>query len=82
MQLKHILKWIYVTFFTENALIFINGKIYICISVFNILSMSLMCPAGVGVSSGGVKYADSAGGFSYEDSGKLLSVASNRFIHW
>jgi len=41
-----------------------------------------LCPAGVGVSSGGVKYADSAGGFSYEDSGKLLSVASNRFIHW
>jgi len=28
MQLKHILKWIYVTFFTENALIFINGTIY------------------------------------------------------
>uniref|UniRef100_A0A673IUA0 Nuclear pore complex protein Nup160-like n=1 Tax=Sinocyclocheilus rhinocerous TaxID=307959 RepID=A0A673IUA0_9TELE len=29
-----------------------------------------------------VLYADSAGGFSYEDSGKLLSVTSNRFIHW
>ncbi|RXN36925.1 nuclear pore complex Nup160 [Labeo rohita] len=37
---------------------------------------------GVGLHSGGVKYADSAGGFSYEDSGKLLSVTSNRFIHW
>uniref|UniRef100_A0A8C1TC12 Nucleoporin 160 n=1 Tax=Cyprinus carpio TaxID=7962 RepID=A0A8C1TC12_CYPCA len=37
---------------------------------------------GVAVHSGGVKYADSAGGFSYEDSGKLLSVTSNRFIHW
>uniref|UniRef100_A0A9J8D3V8 Nucleoporin 160 n=1 Tax=Cyprinus carpio carpio TaxID=630221 RepID=A0A9J8D3V8_CYPCA len=36
----------------------------------------------VGLHSGGVKYADSAGGFSYEDSGKLLSVTSNRFIHW
>uniref|UniRef100_A0A8C1TAD7 Nucleoporin 160 n=1 Tax=Cyprinus carpio TaxID=7962 RepID=A0A8C1TAD7_CYPCA len=36
----------------------------------------------VAVHSGGVKYADSAGGFSYEDSGKLLSVTSNRFIHW
>uniref|UniRef100_A0A8C2ERT1 Nucleoporin 160 n=1 Tax=Cyprinus carpio TaxID=7962 RepID=A0A8C2ERT1_CYPCA len=36
---------------------------------------------GVAVHSGGVKYADSAGGFSYEDSGKLLSVTSNRFIH-
>uniref|UniRef100_A0A8C2HHC3 Nucleoporin 160 n=1 Tax=Cyprinus carpio TaxID=7962 RepID=A0A8C2HHC3_CYPCA len=35
----------------------------------------------VAVHSGGVKYADSAGGFSYEDSGKLLSVTSNRFIH-
>uniref|UniRef100_A0A8C2EYK3 Nucleoporin 160 n=1 Tax=Cyprinus carpio TaxID=7962 RepID=A0A8C2EYK3_CYPCA len=32
------------------------------------------CVAGVAVHSGGVKYADSAGGFSYEDSGKLLSV--------
>uniref|UniRef100_A0A673J4P1 Nuclear pore complex protein Nup160-like n=1 Tax=Sinocyclocheilus rhinocerous TaxID=307959 RepID=A0A673J4P1_9TELE len=37
---------------------------------------------GVGLHSSGVKYADSAGGFSYEDSGKLLSVTSNRFIHW
>ncbi|XP_016394059.1 nuclear pore complex protein Nup160 [Sinocyclocheilus rhinocerous] len=37
---------------------------------------------GVGLHFGGVKYADSAGGFSYEDSGKLLSVTSNRFIHW
>uniref|UniRef100_A0A8C2H8N8 Nucleoporin 160 n=1 Tax=Cyprinus carpio TaxID=7962 RepID=A0A8C2H8N8_CYPCA len=42
----------------------------------------LLCLAGVGLHSGGVKYADSAGGFSYEDSGKLLSVTSNRFIHW
>uniref|UniRef100_A0A8C1LAC8 Nucleoporin 160 n=1 Tax=Cyprinus carpio TaxID=7962 RepID=A0A8C1LAC8_CYPCA len=33
----------------------------------------LLCLAGVGLHSGGVKYADSAGGFSYEDSGKLLS---------
>uniref|UniRef100_A0A8C4HGK3 Nuclear pore complex protein Nup160 n=1 Tax=Dicentrarchus labrax TaxID=13489 RepID=A0A8C4HGK3_DICLA len=31
---------------------------------------------------GGVKFADSAGAFHYEDSGKLLSVTSNRFIHW
>ncbi|KAG9333464.1 hypothetical protein JZ751_011533 [Albula glossodonta] len=31
---------------------------------------------------GGVKYPDSAGGFNYEESGKLLSVTSNRFIHW
>uniref|UniRef100_A0A8C1CD92 Nucleoporin 160 n=2 Tax=Cyprinus carpio TaxID=7962 RepID=A0A8C1CD92_CYPCA len=52
----------------------------------NIRSFSLpyvsLCLAGVAVHSGGVKYADSAGGFSYEDSGKLLSVTSNRFIHW
>ncbi|XP_062403164.1 nuclear pore complex protein Nup160 [Sardina pilchardus] len=31
---------------------------------------------------GGVKCPDSAGGFYYEESGKLLSVTSNRFIHW
>ncbi|XP_072374893.1 nuclear pore complex protein Nup160 [Scyliorhinus torazame] len=30
----------------------------------------------------GVKYSDSAGGFFYEDSGKLQSVTRNRFIHW
>ncbi|XP_028842114.1 nuclear pore complex protein Nup160 [Denticeps clupeoides] len=33
-------------------------------------------------SPGGVKYPDSAGGFYYEESGKLLSVTSNRFIYW
>nr|XP_055048716.1 nuclear pore complex protein Nup160 [Misgurnus anguillicaudatus] len=37
---------------------------------------------GVGAHSGGVKHAESAGGFSYEDSAKLLSVTSNRYIHW
>ncbi|KAK1804685.1 hypothetical protein P4O66_020668 [Electrophorus voltai] len=37
---------------------------------------------GASAPPGGVKYPDSAGGFSYEDSGKLLSVTSNRFIHW
>uniref|UniRef100_A0A7N8X968 Nucleoporin 160 n=1 Tax=Mastacembelus armatus TaxID=205130 RepID=A0A7N8X968_9TELE len=31
---------------------------------------------------GGVKFPDSAGAFHYEESGKLLSVTSNRFIHW
>eukprot|EP00062_Callorhinchus_milii_P024732 gi/632984957/ref/XP_007909410.1/ PREDICTED: nuclear pore complex protein Nup160 isoform X1 [Callorhinchus milii] len=30
----------------------------------------------------GVKYSDSAGGFFYEESGKLQSVTRNRFIHW
>ncbi|XP_069028887.1 nuclear pore complex protein Nup160 [Embiotoca jacksoni] len=38
----------------------------------------------LGVSSlpGGLKFADAAGAFHYADSGKLLSVTSNRFIHW
>ncbi|XP_071318401.1 nuclear pore complex protein Nup160 isoform X2 [Trachinotus anak] len=31
---------------------------------------------------GGLKFPDSAGAFHYEESGKLLSVTSNRFIHW
>uniref|UniRef100_A0A3Q3F1Q6 Nuclear pore complex protein Nup160-like n=1 Tax=Labrus bergylta TaxID=56723 RepID=A0A3Q3F1Q6_9LABR len=31
---------------------------------------------------GGQKFPDSAGAFHYEESGKLLSVTSNRFIHW
>ncbi|XP_047189332.1 nuclear pore complex protein Nup160 isoform X2 [Scophthalmus maximus] len=30
----------------------------------------------------GLKFPDSAGAFHYEESGKLLSVTSNRFIHW
>ncbi|XP_055011189.1 nuclear pore complex protein Nup160 [Boleophthalmus pectinirostris] len=30
----------------------------------------------------GGKFPDSAGAFYYEESGKLLSVTSNRFIHW
>lgn len=38
--------------------------------------------AGVSAPPGGLKYADSAGAFHYEESGKLLSVTSNRFIHW
>ncbi|XP_037539262.1 nuclear pore complex protein Nup160 [Nematolebias whitei] len=37
---------------------------------------------GVSAPPGGLKYADSAGAFHYEESGKLLSVTSNRFIHW
>nr|XP_043873458.1 nuclear pore complex protein Nup160 [Solea senegalensis] len=31
---------------------------------------------------GGLRFPDSAGAFHYEESGKLLSVTSNRFIHW
>ncbi|XP_028287626.1 nuclear pore complex protein Nup160 isoform X2 [Parambassis ranga] len=37
---------------------------------------------GVSALPGGLKFADSAGAFHYEESGKLLSVTSNRFIHW
>ncbi|XP_041851953.1 nuclear pore complex protein Nup160 [Melanotaenia boesemani] len=37
---------------------------------------------GVSPLPGGVKFADGAGAFHYEESGKLLSVTSNRFIHW
>ncbi|KAK2880678.1 nuclear pore complex protein Nup160 isoform X2 [Channa argus] len=31
---------------------------------------------------GGVKFPNCAGAFHYEESGNLLSVTSNRFIHW
>ncbi|KAG1934018.1 nuclear pore complex protein Nup160 [Pimephales promelas] len=62
----------------ERSYIEICGFERETVSRFRHITLNL----GVGVSSGGVKYADSAGGFSYEDSGKLLSVASNRFIHW
>ncbi|KAM6973336.1 nuclear pore complex protein Nup160 [Aplochiton taeniatus] len=37
---------------------------------------------GLEAISGGVKFPDSSGGFHYEESGKLLSITSNRFIHW
>ncbi|XP_078112382.1 nuclear pore complex protein Nup160 isoform X3 [Sander vitreus] len=37
---------------------------------------------GVSALPGGVKFPDSAGAFHYGESGKLLSVTSNRFIHW
>ncbi|GCC39051.1 hypothetical protein chiPu_0023352, partial [Chiloscyllium punctatum] len=38
-------------------------------------------PTGVNAIPG-VKYSDSAGGFFYEDSGRLQSVTRSRFIHW
>lgn len=41
-----------------------------------------LSPPGLRALPGGVKFPDSAGAFHYEDSGKLLSVTSNRFIHW
>ncbi|KAM9377512.1 nuclear pore complex protein Nup160 isoform 2-T2 [Pholidichthys leucotaenia] len=37
---------------------------------------------GVSPLPGGLKFPDSAGAFHYEESGKLLSVTTNRFIHW
>ncbi|KAF1386257.1 hypothetical protein PFLUV_G00092640 [Perca fluviatilis] len=37
---------------------------------------------GVSALPGGVKFPDSAGAFHYGESGKLLSVTSNRLIHW
>lgn len=37
---------------------------------------------GVSAPPGGLKFADSAGAFHYDESAKLLSVTSNRFIHW
>nr|XP_015820477.2 nuclear pore complex protein Nup160 [Nothobranchius furzeri] len=37
---------------------------------------------GVSAPTVGIKFADSSGAFHYEESGKLLSVTSNRFILW
>ncbi|KAM4618869.1 nuclear pore complex protein Nup160 isoform 2-T2 [Polymixia lowei] len=37
---------------------------------------------GLSALPGGVRFPDSSGGFHYEESGKLLSITSNRFIHW
>lgn len=47
-----------------------------------ILLQARVLSAGLSALPGGVKFPDSAGAFHYEDSGKLLSVTSNRFIHW
>ncbi|KAK2494490.1 hypothetical protein MC885_000308 [Smutsia gigantea] len=42
-----------------------------------------VCGVGTGNALiGTVKYSESAGGFYYEESGKLFSVTRNRFIHW
>ncbi|XP_036283000.1 nuclear pore complex protein Nup160 isoform X1 [Pipistrellus kuhlii] len=42
-----------------------------------------VCSAGTAHAvAGAVKYSESAGGFYYVESGKLLSVTRNRFIHW
>lgn len=47
----------------------------------NVLQVCVLS-AGLNALPGSVKFPDSAGAFHYEDSGKLLSVTSNRFIHW
>ncbi|KAM8818629.1 nuclear pore complex protein Nup160 isoform 3-T3 [Rhynchonycteris naso] len=42
-----------------------------------------VCSVGAAnTSAGTVKYSESAGGFYYVESGQLLSVTRNRFIHW
>ncbi|XP_066217650.1 nuclear pore complex protein Nup160 [Saccopteryx leptura] len=42
-----------------------------------------VCSVGTAnTSAGTVKYSESAGGFYYVESGQLLSVTRNRFIHW
>uniref|UniRef100_A0A8C0FXK2 Nucleoporin 160 n=1 Tax=Chelonoidis abingdonii TaxID=106734 RepID=A0A8C0FXK2_CHEAB len=38
--------------------------------------------AGASVGPGAGRYADSAGGFCYQESAQLVSVTRNRFIHW
>uniref|UniRef100_A0AAR2IT13 Nucleoporin 160 n=1 Tax=Pygocentrus nattereri TaxID=42514 RepID=A0AAR2IT13_PYGNA len=52
------------------------------IHIFEPVDQVLCLCAGVSAPPGGVKLPDSAGGFSYEESGTLLSITSNRFIHW
>uniref|UniRef100_A0A8C5F0Q5 Nucleoporin 160 n=1 Tax=Gopherus evgoodei TaxID=1825980 RepID=A0A8C5F0Q5_9SAUR len=42
--------------------------------------LHLAVPAPVGPGAG--RYADSAGGFCYQESAQLVSVTRNRFIHW
>ncbi|KAG6923525.1 nucleoporin 160, partial [Chelydra serpentina] len=37
---------------------------------------------GASVGPGAGRYADSAGGFCYQESAQLVSVTRNRFIHW
>ncbi|XP_030417818.1 nuclear pore complex protein Nup160 isoform X1 [Gopherus evgoodei] len=41
-----------------------------------------LSPPGASVGPGAGRYADSAGGFCYQESAQLVSVTRNRFIHW
>ncbi|XP_036116122.1 nuclear pore complex protein Nup160 [Molossus molossus] len=43
---------------------------------------TVCCVGTANALAGTVKYSESAGGFYYVESGKLLSVTRNRFIHW
>ncbi|XP_060784508.1 nuclear pore complex protein Nup160 isoform X1 [Neoarius graeffei] len=62
----------------ERSFIEICGFERETVSRFRDLTINL----GVSTFPGGGRLADSAGAFSYEESGKLLSLTSNRFIHW
>ncbi|XP_053538114.1 nuclear pore complex protein Nup160 [Ictalurus punctatus] len=62
----------------ERSFIEICGFERETVSRFRDLTINL----GVSATPGGGRLADSAGAFSYEESGKLLSLTSNRFIHW
>ncbi|XP_039392857.1 nuclear pore complex protein Nup160 isoform X2 [Mauremys reevesii] len=41
-----------------------------------------LSPPGASLGPGAGRYADSAGGFCYQESAQLVSVTRNRFIHW
>ncbi|XP_053883898.1 nuclear pore complex protein Nup160 isoform X2 [Malaclemys terrapin pileata] len=41
-----------------------------------------LSPPGASTGPGAGRYADSAGGFCYQESAQLVSVTRNRFIHW
>ncbi|XP_008169917.2 nuclear pore complex protein Nup160 isoform X1 [Chrysemys picta bellii] len=41
-----------------------------------------LSPPGASAGPGAGRYADSAGGFCYQESAQLVSVTRNRFIHW
>uniref|UniRef100_A0A674CRB0 Nucleoporin 160 n=1 Tax=Salmo trutta TaxID=8032 RepID=A0A674CRB0_SALTR len=62
----------------ERSFIEISGFERETLPTFREITLNL----GLNALPGSVIYPDSAGGFHYEGSGKLLSITSNRFIHW
>eukprot|EP00063_Salmo_salar_P006264 XP_013981099.1 PREDICTED: nuclear pore complex protein Nup160-like isoform X2 [Salmo salar] len=62
----------------ERSFIEISGFERETLPTFREITVNL----GLNALPGSVIYPDSAGGFHYEGSGKLLSITSNRFIHW